>query len=216
MYSSVCKTSSCDYAGHAIMLRCRSSMKCAHFLSWRVNFWITEVPRFFFWPSRCVLFTQQLALFAPRALPVHAHVQTLRPTLTSRQVCLINELARMLLSSGTKFSPLFCMGTRVPVFHPYFESFTTTLSCYVQPGFSLRYVILMNSSVDNFLGISFAALITASSSFYFTPSFGTWSCTCLCFTFCSNNNLRRFFFVLLCSSCADNDDLVLFSGSGAY
>ncbi|CAM6093367.1 unnamed protein product [Calypogeia fissa] len=33
----------------------------------------------------CVLFTQQLVLFAPLAVPVHAHVNSLRPTLTSRQ-----------------------------------------------------------------------------------------------------------------------------------
>ncbi|BBN09583.1 HEAT repeat-containing protein 5 [Marchantia polymorpha subsp. ruderalis] len=44
----------------------------------------------------CVLFTQQLALFAPRALPVHAHVQTLRPTLTSRQPSLRQAAASTL------------------------------------------------------------------------------------------------------------------------
>ncbi|KAL2632357.1 hypothetical protein R1flu_017043 [Riccia fluitans] len=44
----------------------------------------------------CVLFTQQLALFAPRAVPVHAHVQTLRPTLTSRQPSLRQAAASTL------------------------------------------------------------------------------------------------------------------------
>ncbi|KAH9566013.1 hypothetical protein CY35_04G109200 [Sphagnum magellanicum] len=33
----------------------------------------------------CVMFTQQLALFAPQAVSVHLHVQTLRPSLSSRQ-----------------------------------------------------------------------------------------------------------------------------------
>lgn len=33
----------------------------------------------------CILYTQQLVLFAPQALPVHTHVQTLRPILSSRQ-----------------------------------------------------------------------------------------------------------------------------------
>ena len=36
--------------------------------------------------SRNVLFTQQLVLFAPQALPFSSHVATLRATLTSRQV----------------------------------------------------------------------------------------------------------------------------------
>lgn len=35
---------------------------------------------------RNVRFTQQLVLFAPQALSVHSHVQTLLPTLSSRQV----------------------------------------------------------------------------------------------------------------------------------
>lgn len=35
---------------------------------------------------RCVMFTQQLALFAPQAVSVHLHVQTLRTSLSSRQV----------------------------------------------------------------------------------------------------------------------------------
>ncbi|CAI5959281.1 unnamed protein product, partial [Closterium sp. NIES-65] len=33
----------------------------------------------------CVLYTQQLVLFAPQAMPLHHHVTTLRATLTSRQ-----------------------------------------------------------------------------------------------------------------------------------
>lgn len=33
----------------------------------------------------CVRFTQQLVLFAPQAVSMHSHVQTLRPTLSSRQ-----------------------------------------------------------------------------------------------------------------------------------
>jgi len=35
---------------------------------------------------RSVRFAQQLVLFAPQAVPVHAHVQGLIPTLYSRQV----------------------------------------------------------------------------------------------------------------------------------
>lgn len=43
----------------------------------------------FFFPSqsgRSVRFTQQLVLFAPQAISVHSHVQTLLRTLSSRQV----------------------------------------------------------------------------------------------------------------------------------
>ncbi|GMY24387.1 protein SWEETIE isoform X4 [Fagus crenata] len=38
-----------------------------------------------------VRFTQQLVLFAPQAVSVHLHVQTLLPTLSSRQVSIIDE-----------------------------------------------------------------------------------------------------------------------------
>lgn len=45
-----------------------------------------KLTSFYHFLLRCVRFNQQLVLFSPQAVSVHSHVQTLRPTLSSRQV----------------------------------------------------------------------------------------------------------------------------------
>lgn len=69
---------------------------------------------FLLFAIRCVRFTQQLVIFAPQAISIHSHVQTLLSTLSSRQVSFDSSVETSLNQLSIFLTIPFCFLAAYP------------------------------------------------------------------------------------------------------